>query len=458
MPPSPSRTRKKITWARSRPTASRDGRKGGEAVILQPRYDLYLQPLDGGQATNLTRGVGAEREIRFRILDLEPDEDEIDLDEPLYHHGLRPVDEEGRLLSAGRESVRGPGHGRRPVRAAAESRFRRRRPFHQEDFETFPDYYTSGLDFSNPVQVTDANPQQSEFNWGRRILFDYETHDGVRLQGILAIPYDYVEGEKRPMLVKFYEKNSQNLHSYPAPGYRSSPNFAEYVSAGYLVMQPDIHFRTGPSHGRCWSVSTWPWTRSWRWGTWIRTGSGSTATPTAARAPPTSPPIRTGSLPSWPGPPHRTWSATSTSSGRAPGPNQHGYDTYGQGRFGTNPYDDLELFLDQSAAQNADQMNTPPPHPSRDRRRIGGVAPGRGVLQRTPVERGRTSSSSPTPGRATALGSTKTRGTSRSGCGSSTTTGFVDKPAPKWMESGRTFLQKGRDLDMMKRGGSGGGG
>ncbi len=36
----------------------------------------------------------------------------------------------------------------------------------------------------------------------------------MRLQGILALPDDYKPGEKRPMLVTFYEKNSQNLHRY----------------------------------------------------------------------------------------------------------------------------------------------------------------------------------------------------------------------------------------------------
>ena len=55
--------------------------------------------------------------------------------------------------------------------------------------------------------------------WGRRVLFDYKNKDGVRLQGILALPDDYKAGEKRPMLVTFYEKNSQNLHRYNAPSY-----------------------------------------------------------------------------------------------------------------------------------------------------------------------------------------------------------------------------------------------
>ena len=99
-------------------------------------------------------------------------------------------------------------------------------------------------------KISDANPQQAEFKWGRRILFDYTTRRGDKLQGILAIPDDYVTGEKRPMLVTFYEKNSQNLHRYPTPSFLTGMGGmpVEAVSRGYLTMLPDVQFHTGSSH------------------------------------------------------------------------------------------------------------------------------------------------------------------------------------------------------------------
>jgi dipeptidyl aminopeptidase/acylaminoacyl peptidase len=86
--------------------------------------------------------------------------------------------------------------------------------------------------------------------WGHRILFDFKNKDGVRLQGILALPDDYKPGEKRPMLVTFYEKNSQNLHRYNAPSYLTGMGGSpmEAVSKGYITMLPDVYFRTGASH------------------------------------------------------------------------------------------------------------------------------------------------------------------------------------------------------------------
>jgi dipeptidyl aminopeptidase/acylaminoacyl peptidase len=44
---------------------------------------------------------------------------------------------------------------------------------------------------------------------------------------------------------------------------------------------------------------------------------------------------------------------------KSSGTNQHRYNYLGQGRFGTNPFDDLELYIDQSATYHARDMNTP---------------------------------------------------------------------------------------------------
>jgi dipeptidyl aminopeptidase/acylaminoacyl peptidase len=122
--------------------------------------------------------------------------------------------------------------------------------FTRQSFVEFPDLRVSGANFKESKKITDVNPQQAEYQWGRRVLFDFKNKDGVRLQGILALPDDYKAGEKRPMLVTFYEKNSQNLNRYSAPSYLSGMGSSpmQAVSEGYITMLPDIHYRTGASH------------------------------------------------------------------------------------------------------------------------------------------------------------------------------------------------------------------
>ena len=120
----------------------------------------------------------------------------------------------------------------------------------RQTFVEYPDLRVSSGTFAQSEKISNANPQQKDFLWGHRILFDYKDKDGHKMQGILAIPDDYKPGEKRPMLVNFYEKNSQNLHRYSAPsfltGMGSSP--MEAVSRGYITMLPDVYFHTGSSH------------------------------------------------------------------------------------------------------------------------------------------------------------------------------------------------------------------
>jgi dipeptidyl aminopeptidase/acylaminoacyl peptidase len=52
------------------------------------------------------------------------------------------------------------------------------------------------------------------------------------------------------MIVTFYEKNSQSMHRYNAPSYLTGMGGSpmQAVTAGYLTMMPDVHFRTGSSH------------------------------------------------------------------------------------------------------------------------------------------------------------------------------------------------------------------
>ncbi len=133
-----------------------------------------------------------------------------------------------------------------PTRAAKAEKLL----FTRQTFSEFPDLRVSGLGFKDAKKISDANPQHAEYTWGRRVLFDYKNRDGVRLQGILALPDDYKPGEKRPMIVTFYEDNSQNMHRYSAPTYLSGMGSSpmQAVSEGYMTMMPDIHFRTGSSH------------------------------------------------------------------------------------------------------------------------------------------------------------------------------------------------------------------
>jgi hypothetical protein len=232
----------------------------GKGVVVNHRYDLWLVPLDGSAPRDLTNGFGTKNEIRFRLVRVEPP----DPSQPRSALARQTFDlTKPQTLSAYGEWTKRSGYyewanGKlkelvyedasygNPVKALKADVLL----FTRQTFVEFPDLRVSGPGFKDSRKVSDANPQQRDFLWGRRLLFDYANKDGKRLQGILAIPDDYQPGEKRPMIVIFYEKNSQNMHIYSAPAYLPSMGRMpmQATSDGYLAMLPDVHFRTGNSH------------------------------------------------------------------------------------------------------------------------------------------------------------------------------------------------------------------
>ena len=342
--------------------------RDGTAMVLNHRYDLWLQPLDGSSATNLTGGVGAEEEIRFRYLRTDPEEETIDLDAPL-------------LLSAYGKWTKKSGYYELYGDRLTERIFQDRRfadltkaeeadrvIFTASTFSEFPDYWVSGLDFQEPRRVTDANPQQSEYRWGHRILIDFQNKDGVPLQATLAIPDGYGADDRLPMIVNFYEKKTPEMHAYYTPMFESRypsgnmgpvAEFAAYVSNGYLVLQPDVYFNTGTTHSDMLDCVTAATRKVIELGyadpERIAVGGGSfsgggsvfiaTQTDMFAAVVARAAPINLAG----------EFNILFSGSGQ----NNHRYDIYGQGRYGTNPFDDPELYREQSPITHVESMNTP---------------------------------------------------------------------------------------------------
>lgn len=232
----------------------------GRSVIVEDRYDLWTLPLDGGRATNITNGYGAEHRIILRLTRTEPIDSAAsravktgrvyDLSKPVTLSAFGELTKRDGYyrLARGRlsEVVYDDAQFSTPRKAKNADRYL----FTRQSFTEPPNLQVSDADFSDADQVTDSNPQQSEYRWGHTALIDYQDRFGHPLQGMLWIPDDYQEGQQRPMLVVFYEKQTQNLNRYPMPELFVSAGRAsiEAVSRGYIVLAPDVYYNTGSSH------------------------------------------------------------------------------------------------------------------------------------------------------------------------------------------------------------------
>ncbi|MBU1013946.1 MAG: prolyl oligopeptidase family serine peptidase [Bacteroidetes bacterium] len=231
--------------------------KDDEAMIVYDRFDIWqLDPVNKNNPLNLTIN-GKKLQTSYRLIDLEN-----------VSSGFRGGSAEGidikktAYLSGHNEITREEGYYKTSLKKAAEptklisgefsfGRLIKAKDaevvlYTKEDFQVYPNILLSDLNFKNSRQISDANPQQKDFLWGSAELVNWTSLDGRKLQGTLHKPENFDPNKKYPLIVNFYEKNSQELYSYRMPeAHRSTVDYHYYTSNGYLVFNPDIYYKTG---------------------------------------------------------------------------------------------------------------------------------------------------------------------------------------------------------------------
>jgi len=110
----------------------------------------------------------------------------------------------------------------------------------------YPDLEKVDEDFQNPIQISTTNPHQKDVYWPSVELVKWYSYDSVLLEGLVYLPENYDTSTRYPLMIYYYELNSDNLHSYRSPRPSASIiNPIEYASNDYLVFIPDIRYEEG---------------------------------------------------------------------------------------------------------------------------------------------------------------------------------------------------------------------
>ena len=235
-----------------------------DSVLVYDRYDIWeLDPSGQAEPVCVTQSMGREQTIRFRYQRLDREARFVDRDDMFLaafneknkdsgFYRYRTVkneegaddgdDESEEMQSPLQKSLMLPESLGGFVKAQASDRVL----FTRSTFRRFPDIWASDMKFESIERISKSNPQQQEYSWGSVELTNWTADDGQELSGLLYKPDGFDEDKKYPLMVYFYERNSDNLHRYyvPAAG-RSIINFSFYVSRGYVVFVPDIPYKTG---------------------------------------------------------------------------------------------------------------------------------------------------------------------------------------------------------------------
>ena len=239
--------------------------KGDKSVLLYDRFDIWeFDPTGAKPATVVTDSVGRKNGIQFRLEIAGggrggrgggggrggaggEERNVIDPAEPLMLHALNTEtmasgfyrDQLGVKKEPEKIVMSDLAYGT-PVKAANADEWM----VTKSTFTDFPNLWV-GSSLTNLTQISDANPQQKNYNWGTAELVRWRSADGVELKGILYKPENFDPNKKYPLIAYFYEILSNNLHQYVAPTGRNVINPTHYVSNGYLVFEPDIVYETG---------------------------------------------------------------------------------------------------------------------------------------------------------------------------------------------------------------------
>ncbi len=217
------------------------------AVLVYDRFDIWRFPSAGGEPVNLTRGRGREEQMTFRLVRTDPDREHWQEGTDLLLASYRDRTKNYGFYSL---NISSPGVSKlleeeKKFTFLAKAKEADTLIYTREDYREFPDIWVSDDDFSAPRKISEVNPQVADFAWGEAELVEWNSLDGIPLQGVLIKPGNYEEGKKYPVLVYFYRFFSQRLHEFNTPVINHRPCFPLYASNGYAVFLPDIRFETG---------------------------------------------------------------------------------------------------------------------------------------------------------------------------------------------------------------------
>ncbi|MFN0035809.1 MAG: prolyl oligopeptidase family serine peptidase [Saprospiraceae bacterium] len=231
--------------------------EGDEAVLVYDKYDIWKIDPEGKKQPQCLTG-GRESQTTFRYIKLDPEERSIRRNGPMMLHKFNDITKsEGYTwlnISTENSTKRGAlvpfikenwGEGFAYTRNMLKARYEDVFLYSRENYQAFPNLIYASANLGEKL-ISNANPQQSEYNWGNIEMVEWTSLTGEKLKGLLVKPEGFDPAKQYPMIVNFYEKMSDDLNRHRSPDFhRSQINFTMYASRGYLVFAPDISYRIG---------------------------------------------------------------------------------------------------------------------------------------------------------------------------------------------------------------------
>lgn len=227
-------------------------------VLITDGYDIFsVDPAGESVPDDLTNGYGHRHKIKFGFI-TDPRQP-VDLNKDLvltafnrdnkedgfYRSTVSSVKEDPIWLNMAPAIYVGSDNDARfqgmlPIKARDTSLY----IIQKMSAEEGPNFYFTS-DFIKFSPLSYVHPERA-YNWLTSELIKWKTPDGKASDGILYKPENFDPKRKYPIIFYYYEKLSDGLNGFMRPELcRGQLNIPYYVSNGYLVFAPDIHYKIG---------------------------------------------------------------------------------------------------------------------------------------------------------------------------------------------------------------------
>ena len=228
-----------------------------ENLFLYDRYDIWkFDPRGEKEPINMTVN-GRKNRIAYRVVTLDKEKKTLDLQHPILLKGTNEVTKGDGYYSLHLKKAAEPKEllsGRFMLSSIMKAKHADKILFTKESYEMYPDVHLTNMTFKQPIQLTEGYKQQEGILWGTAELVSWTSLDGQKLEGVIYKPANFDPTKKYPMIVNFYERNSENLYSYRMPqAHRSTVDYRLYNSNGYVIFNPDVRYIDGHPGRSCYN-------------------------------------------------------------------------------------------------------------------------------------------------------------------------------------------------------------
>jgi dipeptidyl aminopeptidase/acylaminoacyl peptidase len=246
--------------------------KNENNVYVYDQYDIWKISLDNSSAAlNVTKGYGRKKRIVLRLLSIVKSKlemqcdnlPEIAEDSILYVAGFSKDTKKNGFFSlvVGKNTspellhfsdsyfsfsavVEPSSNMELPYMPVIKAKDANTFLLRRQTASEYPNLFVT-TNFRDFRQITNVQPQVN-YNWVRSELVKYQDAQGRTNNAIVYKPENFDSTRKYPVIFMLYERQSDALHIFNYLDLSGGTlNIPYFVSNGYIVVAPDIRYKTG---------------------------------------------------------------------------------------------------------------------------------------------------------------------------------------------------------------------